>query len=167
VSKDRPDDKPMPKPTLTPMPAQFEISFGMNEMLPVNAVKKPVRKTAGAGVEELPPPLFEKPVAVPRAIEMKDHELASPVDRCDSLRWTSVTIGVATAVLLFANASTLSAWIDEKPPTALQLKASDAASGWNAVMDAIGITAPRRNLHEKWKAMQAARFGDEAPAVAQ
>lgn len=108
------------------------------------------------------------------AREMKEHELASPVDisdmpidRGDSLRWTSVTIAVAAIVLLFANAGTLSAWVDEKPTTTLQVKASETAAGWSATMDTIGITAPRRKLHEMWKKMQAARFGEEAPGGSQ
>ena len=105
------------------------------------------------------------------AREMKEHELASPVDLpaapADDRRpfaWTFATIVVAALGLLCANAGTLSAWIDEQPPSELQLRASDLAGRWAATMDAAGITAPRRTLHIWWKQAQAARFGGEAPA---
>ncbi|RVT92513.1 hypothetical protein [Sphingomonas crocodyli] len=103
------------------------------------------------------------------AREMKEHELASPVDLPAEpiegghpLAYASVAIIVATLVLFFANAGTLSAWVDEKPPSDVQLRASEAASGWAATMDAIGIGKPRTALHDGWKKLQAARFGDEA-----
>ena len=108
------------------------------------------------------------------AREMKDHELASPVDlpgepveRGDPLAWTAVTIIVAALVLLFANAGTLSAWVDEKPVTQAQQQASGLAAGWKEMMGAVGLTAPREALHARWKALQAARFGDEAPGGTQ
>lgn len=108
------------------------------------------------------------------AREMKEHELASPVDlpgepyeRGDPLAWTTVAIAVAALVLLFANAGTLSAWVDEKPVTQPQQEASERAAGWKATMDALGLTAPRDWLHAEWKALQATRFDNEAPAGTQ
>ena len=108
------------------------------------------------------------------AREMKDHELASPVDisdmpidRGDSLRWTAVTIAVATIALLFANAGTLAAWVDEMAPTPAQQRLASVATGWSDAMASIGITTPRRKLHETWKKLQAVRFGEEAPAGSQ
>lgn len=108
------------------------------------------------------------------AREMKEHELVSPVDLPgkpivgrDPLGWTTVTILVASLVLLCANAGTLAAWIDEKPPSEFQQAASDLAHRWEAAMDAVGITAPRATLHGLWKQAQAARFGDEAPGETQ
>lgn len=105
---------------------------------------------------------------------MKEHELASPVDlpgepveRGDPLAWTTVTIAVAALVLLFANAGTLAAWVDEKPVSAQQQRASELAAGWKATMDGIGLTAPREALHARWKQAQAKRFDDEAPAGTQ
>lgn len=104
------------------------------------------------------------------AREMKDHELASPVDlpgepieRGRPLVWTTITIFVAALVLLVANAGTLSAWVDEKPVSEVQQQASAAAAAWKAAMDDIGVTAPRDALHQRWKQLQAARFADEAP----
>jgi hypothetical protein len=104
------------------------------------------------------------------AREMKEHELASPVDLSATpiegehpVLWTGTIIAVAALVLLFANAGTLSAWVDEKPVTESQLKASEAARGWKDRMNAIGLTAPRDALHRIWKDAQATRFGDEAP----
>ena len=103
------------------------------------------------------------------AREMKEHELASPVDLpgepiedAHPLGYAIVAIVVATLVLFFANAGTLSAWVDEKPPSDIQLRASEAAGGWAATMDATGIGKPRAALHDGWKKLQAARFGDEA-----
>ncbi|KQX20723.1 MULTISPECIES: hypothetical protein [unclassified Sphingomonas] len=108
------------------------------------------------------------------ARRMKEHELVSPVDLPgepigdgDPLAWTTVTIAVAALVLLFANAGTLSAWVDEKPVSQRQQRASELAAGWKATMDGIGITAPRDALHARWKQVQAKRFGEEAPAGTQ
>jgi hypothetical protein len=108
------------------------------------------------------------------AREPKDHELHSPVDISDApieahwpLAWTSVTILVAGIVLLFANAGSLSAWVDERPPSDFQLQASDLTNRWTAAMDALGITTPRHELHAVWKKAQAARFGGEAPTATQ
>lgn len=103
------------------------------------------------------------------AREMKEHELASPVDLPDDpieggrpLLWTTLTILVAAATLLVANAGTLAAWVDEKPVSELQQQASQHAADWKAAMDAAGVTAPRSAAHAWWKRLQAARFGDEA-----
>lgn len=108
------------------------------------------------------------------AREMKDHELASPVDLPDEpmvepapLRWTATIIAVAAAVLLVANAGTLAAWVDEKPVTETQQHASQAAGQWKQAMDSLGATALRDWLHLIWKDAQATRFGDEAPAGTQ
>jgi hypothetical protein len=98
------------------------------------------------------------------------HELHSPVDlgvaddRGRALRWASVTIAVATISLLFVNAGTLAGWVDEQTPSDWQLRASDFARGWADAMDHIGVGAPRRILHARWKQAQARRFGNEAPA---
>lgn len=104
------------------------------------------------------------------AREMKEHELASPVDlpgepveRGDPLAWTTVAILTAALVLLFANAGTLAAWVDEKPVSQPQQQASGLAGRWKETMDAAGLTAPRDWLHARWKALQAKRFGEEAP----
>lgn len=103
------------------------------------------------------------------AREAKDHELHSPVDLPGKplvgrhpLNWTALTIVVAALFLLCANAGTLAAWVDEKPPGAIQLQASELAGRWKDRMDAIGITTPRARMHGWWKQAQAARFGDEA-----
>jgi len=104
------------------------------------------------------------------AREMKEHELTSPVDLParpitgrHPLLWTTTVIAVASLLLLCANAGTLAAWVDEKPVSEQQQKASGLAGGWKATMDAYGITAPRDALHAVWKQLQAARFGEEAP----
>ena len=105
------------------------------------------------------------------AREMKEHELASPVDLPgesaeggEPFVWTTITIFVAALVLLFANAGTLSAWVDEKPVSEIQQHASVVAGAWKAAMDEVGVTAPREALHQRWKRLQAARFSDEAPS---
>lgn len=104
------------------------------------------------------------------AREMRDHELASPVDISDepldegrSFGWTATIIAVATILLLFANAGTLAAWVDEKTVSVPQQRASELANGWSDALGEIGITWPREELHRLWKQAQAARFGDEAP----
>jgi hypothetical protein len=98
------------------------------------------------------------------------HELHSPVDlgvpdhRGGGLRWASVTIAVATIILLLANAGTLAGWVDEQTPSDWQLRASDISHDWADRMNRIGIGTPRKALHAQWKRAQAMRFGDEAPA---
>ncbi|MET0375827.1 MAG: hypothetical protein ABW128_16415 [Rhizorhabdus sp.] len=107
------------------------------------------------------------------AREMKDNELASPVDlpgdpiERRALLWTTITIATAAIVLLFGNAGTLAAWVDEKPVSDVQQRASAIAEQWKAMADADGRTAPRDVLHGWWKDLQAARFGDEAPEAGQ
>jgi len=98
-----------------------------------------------------------------------EHELISPVDISEaplgegrSLVWTTIVIAVAAIVLLFANAGTLAAWVDEKPVSEAQQRASDLANGWSAALEALGVTKPRDELHRLWKTAQAARFGNEA-----
>ncbi len=104
------------------------------------------------------------------AREMKEHELVSPVDLGEKpirgkrpLAWTTMTIAITALLLACANAGTLAAWVDEKPVTEQQQRASALAGRWKATMDAWGITRPRLWLHGAWKQLQAARFGDEAP----
>ena len=107
------------------------------------------------------------------ARELKEHELASPVDLpgdpiegSHPFGYAAVAIIVAALVLLCANAGALSGWIDERDPTPAQQQASDLANRWTATMDAAGVTAPRAALHARWKQAQAARFGDELPTGA-
>jgi hypothetical protein len=101
------------------------------------------------------------------------HDLPSPValpadarSARHALRWASVTIAVAAAALLVTNAGALSDWIGERDPTPIQLRASDLADRWTALMDRAGATAAHRKLHALWKQAEAKRFGDEAPADA-
>lgn len=107
------------------------------------------------------------------AREMKEHELASPVDlpgqpiERGAFLWTAAAIATASLLLLFANAGTLAAWVDEKPVSEVQQLASSAAGEWKAMADAAGLTTPREALHAGWKKLQAARFGDEAPEAGQ
>ena len=103
------------------------------------------------------------------ARDMKPHELASPVDlpgepiaEARPLAYATVAIAVATLVLLCTNAGALAGWVDAMPPSALQQRASLAANGWSAAMDAVGLGRPRAALHAGWKRAQAARFGNEA-----
>ncbi|SDC28781.1 hypothetical protein SAMN05444678_102196 [Sphingomonas sp. YR710] len=97
------------------------------------------------------------------------HDLPSPVDlprdahsARHPLQWTAVTIAVATVALLVTNPGALSDWIGERDPTPIQLKASELADHWTALMDQAGMTAPRQKLHALWKQGQAKRFGNEA-----
>lgn len=108
------------------------------------------------------------------ARELRQHELASPVDLPGEpiegrhpLRWTTLTIATAAVALLFANAGTLSAWVDEKPVSEAQQQLSGLAARWKAAMEALGVTAPRDALHARWKQVQAARFGSEAQSGTQ
>lgn len=189
MSKDSPDDPPPEAPAQFDMfgpvqpgsrvarerEAQAKPPVRTRRAAPAvsEAVSQPVLPMPRPG-EAPEPPRKPRPKAKTVGRVMKEHELASPVDisdqpidRGDSLRWTSMTIAVATIALLCANAGTLSGWLDEKDPTPMQQRASTMATGWVSAMDAIGITAPRHKLHETWKKLQAARFGDEAPGGSQ
>ena len=92
-------------------------------------------------------------------------ELDSPVDlpadpvEERGLGWTTASILVASGVLLLANAVSLSDWIEDKPPGAVQAQAAAAAGSWTAITREIGIGVPRLWLHAGWKQAEEARFG--------
>lgn len=99
---------------------------------------------------------------------MSDHaEFESPVDLPpdapggDGLRWTTVSIAVASLFLLATNAFSLREWIEEQPAGPLQAQLADRAAQWEAATGSLGLTMPRAEMHQAWKAAQSTRFKDE------
>lgn len=92
-------------------------------------------------------------------------EMDSPIDLPErdpgarGLGWTSMTIAVATLLLLATNAVSISDWADELPPSPWQAQLATAADQWRATTDAIGLGTPRAWLHARWKSAEALRFG--------
>jgi len=96
---------------------------------------------------------------------MSGHgEFESPVELPDSgprkraLGWTTLTIFVASLFLLVTNAFSIKSWIDEQPVSPLQARLASWAGEWQAATDALGLGAPRAELHALWKQAQAAKF---------
>lgn len=91
-------------------------------------------------------------------------ETPSPIDlpvppvEEPGLGWSFGVIFIAAVFLLFANAVSLSDWIDDQPPGPLQARAAELADGWLSFTQAIGIGLPRDALHAQWKRAEAARF---------
>ncbi|WP_425230866.1 hypothetical protein [Sphingomonas sp.] len=85
------------------------------------------------------------------------------VDAVRPWRWTTVTIAVTTAVLLFANAHSMGEWFDELSPNALTEAFRPAVTGWTGGAARAGFDAPRNRLHDVWTKVRAARFEKEEP----
>lgn len=78
-----------------------------------------------------------------------------------ALSWTSVILLVASLFLLVANASTLTGWAEELEPSPVSARVLRAAQDWEVLVEPAG--RPRAWLHDRWKALQALRFGKEKP----
>jgi hypothetical protein len=92
------------------------------------------------------------------------RETPSPIDLevapldAPGLAWTARVLAVATLLLLAINARSLADWIDDMPPSPAQTRAALVADNWVTLTEAVGVGVPRRWLHERWKAIEAARF---------
>lgn len=92
------------------------------------------------------------------------QETPSPIDlpapplEQNGLGWATGVLAIASLLLLCANAQSLSDWIEDQPPSALQAQASELAGTWLDAMKTIGIARPRDALHTVWKRAEAARF---------
>jgi hypothetical protein len=102
---------------------------------------------------------------------MQADETLSPVDLPGDeeaeggLRWASSAIAIGALFLLFFNAVTIDDWAQELPPGPATERLTRVTGGWVTVTGAIGLTAPRALVHDRWKRGQALRFGG-APAAA-
>lgn len=100
---------------------------------------------------------------------MRDHhEFDSPVDIPEDdtgaghpLAWTTLVLLVASLVLLFTNAVAIRDWVDEQTPGPYQARLAEIAAGWEQWTADVGLGTPRAALHDRWKAVQAARFEDD------
>lgn len=90
---------------------------------------------------------FESPVDLPR-----DGTAKRP------LGWATLTIFIASLFLLVTNAFTIEAWVDEQPAGPTQARLAGWAGEWLSATEALGLTAPRAEVHRLWKEGQAARF---------
>ncbi|WP_174292596.1 hypothetical protein [Sphingomonas bacterium] len=88
---------------------------------------------------------------------------ADPVDDDAAWRWTSVTIAVATVLLVLLNADAVSGWFDDLTPNTVVEQAHAPVAGWADATRRGGLDAPRATLHAAWQKVRAARFGSEQP----
>lgn len=86
-----------------------------------------------------------------------------PVDAARPWVWQSVTIALATLVLLFFNARTIDDWAVELAPNRLTALLRAPTSAWAGAAERIGLDAPRARLHATWGGVRRARFGKEQP----
>jgi hypothetical protein len=105
------------------------------------------------------------PQDTPSPIDLPEPELEE-----SGLGWAFGIILIASLFLLFANAQSLSDWIDDQPPGPLQAQAAEWADQWVSLTEEMGIGLPRKAMHAQWKRAEAARFpgqsqgeGSESP----
>jgi hypothetical protein len=99
---------------------------------------------------------------------MSGHDkFESPVDLPDEmpgkhgLRWATLAIVIASLFLLITNAFALRSWVDEFAPGPLQARVAASVTRWEEIMNGLGLGMPRAEVHQQWKAAQAARFNEE------
>jgi len=80
------------------------------------------------------------------------------------LRWTSVTIALATALLALTNAQSLRVWAEEMPPErpgAIALV--QATTAWEESVAGLGLG--RARLHKAWKGLEQAKWTPQEPVI--
>lgn len=83
------------------------------------------------------------------------------------LRWTTIVIALACAVLLPFNATALRGWAYELAPSASTERVIAASERWYDATAALGLNLPTDAMRGWWAAAQAARFeSDDAAAPA-
>lgn len=106
---------------------------------------------------------------------MPRSEFASPVDLPPEaigggdrhgLRWTTMVIVTAAALLALFNATALLGWAQDLPPGPVSERIVTAAEGWYALTDRMGLTAPGKTIRAAYDRVKAARFGDQEKAEA-
>jgi hypothetical protein len=96
---------------------------------------------------------------------MQADQTLSPVDLPDdasdeghALRWASIAIATAAAVLLLGNARTIDEWANDLPPGAAAARLTAATGAWAAIAERSGLSAPRAAVHAAWKRGEALTF---------
>lgn len=99
------------------------------------------------------------------------EDTLSPVDLPPSaepllhpLRWASITIALATLVLLLFNATALRGWAYELAPGPYTSRIIAASERWYETTDAIGLNAPTDTMRGWWESAQATTFEDPTDA---
>ena len=83
-----------------------------------------------------------------------------PNDWEPALRWTAVTLGIATLSLALTNAFSIESWGADLPPSAAVARVVDEASRWRAATDQVGLGMPRASMRRIWTQTEAARWPD-------
>lgn len=84
------------------------------------------------------------------------------------LRWTTVVIAVACAVLLPLNATAIRGWAYELAPNASTERVIVATERWYDATATLGLNLPTDTMRGWWAAAQAVEFASpEAPPVQQ
>lgn len=104
---------------------------------------------------------------------MPHTQFASPVDLPPDetagagrrgLRWTTIVIVTAAALLALFNATALQGWAQDLPPGPLSERIVTATKGWYALTDRIGLTAPGKTIRAAYDRVKAARFDGQEKA---
>lgn len=93
------------------------------------------------------------PRETPSPIDLPEEPLDVP-----GLGWTAGVIAVAALFLLATNAVALRDWAEDLTPSPVQARIAGVAEQWVAITDAVGIGAARGWMHDRWKAIEGARF---------
>ena len=88
-----------------------------------------------------------------------------PIDREPALGWTAITLGIATLSLALTNAFSIESWGADLPPSATVARLMDETGHWRAIMDRVGLGAPRATMHHSWKSLEEARWPDQQGAA--
>ena len=94
-------------------------------------------------------------------------DLPGPAGQEHALRWTAVTIGVATLSLALTNATSITSWGAEQTPGPRVAQLLDRADHWREITDRAGLGTARTTMHRLWKKMEEAHWpGDHARSQA-
>lgn len=90
-------------------------------------------------------------------------DLPGPSGQEHALRWTAITIAVATLSLALTNANSITSWGAEQTPGPRVAQLLDRADRWRETTDRAGLGTARAAMHRLWKKMEEAEWpGDHA-----
>jgi len=81
-------------------------------------------------------------------------DLPGPAGQEHALRWTIITIAVATLTLAMTNANAITSWGAEQTPGPRVAQLLDQADRWRETTDRAGLGSARATMHRLWKKME-------------
>jgi hypothetical protein len=85
-------------------------------------------------------------------------DLPGPSGHEHALRWTAITIAVATLSLALTNANSITSWGAEQTPGPRVAELLDRADRWRETTDRAGLGTARATMHRLWKRMEGAHW---------